>query len=111
METVDFILGHARFSSLSRREKQVLALYDLTAKEQALRLGLSIHTVQTHRKNILKKLNCRSFADAGYQVKSMQRERETEAGQASVFVVCPGCGKFIPFGAGGKNEKQHCYVE
>ena len=50
---------------LSSREREVLQLIaeGLTAKEIAARLFLSIKTIETHRRNIMQKLNMRSTAD------------------------------------------------
>lgn len=44
---------------LTRREKEILSLLDkgLSSQEIASRLSLSIHTIDTHRKNMLQKLN------------------------------------------------------
>ena len=44
---------------LTRREREILTLLDngLTSQEIATTLFLSIHTVDTHRKNMLQKLN------------------------------------------------------
>ena len=44
---------------LSERELEITSLVckGLTSKEIAEQLNLSLHTVETHRKNILKKLN------------------------------------------------------
>lgn len=44
---------------LTRREKEILSLLDqgLSSQEIAGRLSLSIHTIDTHRKNMLQKLN------------------------------------------------------
>lgn len=47
---------------LSNREKEVLRLIgdELTSKEIAFKLGVSISTIETHRKNLFKKLNTKS---------------------------------------------------
>lgn len=44
---------------LTRREKEILSLLDkgLSSQEIASQLSLSIHTIDTHRKNMLQKLN------------------------------------------------------
>lgn len=49
---------------LSARETQILALIaqGLSSKEIADRLNLSIHTINTHRKNITRKTNIRTVA-------------------------------------------------
>lgn len=49
-------------TSLSERENEVIALIagGLTSKAIAEELNISPHTVQTHRKNIMKKLNVNS---------------------------------------------------
>lgn len=50
--------------SLTRREKEVLELIaaELTTSEIAEKLFISVNTVETHRKNILKKLQVRNSA-------------------------------------------------
>jgi DNA-binding NarL/FixJ family response regulator len=50
---------------LSEREKEVLKLVvkGKSAQEMADELFLSIHTVYTHRKNILKKLSCKNATE------------------------------------------------
>jgi two-component system invasion response regulator UvrY len=50
---------------LTKRETEITALLaqGKTNKEVALELHLSPHTVHTHRKNIMRKLNCRSASD------------------------------------------------
>ncbi|MDB6069606.1 MAG: response regulator receiver [Verrucomicrobiales bacterium] len=52
--------------SLSPREREMLALIveGLTAKEIADRLGVSIHTIDTHTRHLFKKLEVRSRAAA-----------------------------------------------
>jgi len=49
---------------LTPREREILELiaYELTASEIASRLYLSIHTIQTHRKNMLAKLRVKNTA-------------------------------------------------
>ena len=50
---------------LTSREREILQLIaeGLTAREIAQRVYLSIKTVETHRRNIMQKLNMRSIAD------------------------------------------------
>jgi len=50
--------------SISRREKEVLELIlqEYTTKQIAHELYLSAHTVITHRKNLLIKLNAKNVA-------------------------------------------------
>ena len=52
--------------SLSPREREMLSLIveGLTAKEIAERLGVSIHTIDTHTRHLFKKLDVRSRAAA-----------------------------------------------
>jgi DNA-binding NarL/FixJ family response regulator len=52
--------------SLSPREREMLSLIveGLTAKEMADRLGVSIHTIDTHTRHLFKKLGVRSRASA-----------------------------------------------
>ena len=54
-----------RFESLGKREREVLALVarGYTSKELSELLFLSEHTVRTHRKNILAKLEITSNAE------------------------------------------------
>jgi DNA-binding NarL/FixJ family response regulator len=53
------------FSLLSSREREVLQLLaeGENTKEIAFKLGVSIKTVETHRQQIMKKLNLRSVAE------------------------------------------------
>lgn len=55
----------AASTSLSSREKEVLQLLTegKNAREVADRLGVSIKTVQTHRRNIMEKLDLHNLAD------------------------------------------------
>lgn len=50
---------------LAPRQVEVVKLIagGKTDKAIAGQLGISIHTAQTHRKNILRKLNCRNTAE------------------------------------------------
>lgn len=50
---------------LSERELEILKMVaeGLSSKEIAEKLHLSYHTINTHRKNILKKLSCKSAAE------------------------------------------------
>lgn len=52
------------YSTISNREKQVLDLIidENTSKEIAHRLFISIETVQSHRRNIMQKLDARNTA-------------------------------------------------
>jgi len=52
--------------SLSPREREMLVMIveGLTAKEIADRLGVSIHTINTHTRHLFKKLDVRSRAAA-----------------------------------------------
>jgi DNA-binding NarL/FixJ family response regulator len=53
------------FSMLGRREQEVLQLVaeGLSSKEIAVKLSISPATVETHRKNIMRKLDLHSVAD------------------------------------------------
>ena len=50
--------------NITHREKEVLELIadELTAKEIAHQLYISTHTVISHRKNLMRKLDARSLA-------------------------------------------------
>ncbi|MBL0745407.1 response regulator transcription factor [Chryseolinea lacunae] len=51
-------------SSFTSKEKEVLSLISigLTTKEIASRLNISHHTVETHRKNLLRKSEAKNSA-------------------------------------------------
>ncbi len=53
------------YDSLTEREKEVLQLlaYAKTSKEIAAQLTLSLHTVETHRTNLMQKLDLHSAAE------------------------------------------------
>jgi DNA-binding NarL/FixJ family response regulator len=53
------------FAVLSAREREVLQLVaeGKSTKETAARLNVSVKTVETHRKQIMDKLNIRSVAE------------------------------------------------
>ncbi len=59
--------------ALTKREKEVLELVaqGLTANEIAEALFVSLDTVETHRKNIIQKMNARNTVNA--VVKAMRR--------------------------------------
>lgn len=63
--------NHARFSTLSGRERDVLQLFALgkSTSEVAEALHISTATAETHRKNIKKKLE----ADNHYQLSTYAR--------------------------------------
>ncbi len=54
-----------QFTKLSKREREILKFLALgkTAAETAAELFISLHTVETHRKNIRQKLGTSSFFD------------------------------------------------
>ena len=56
--------SHTHIPKLTRREKEVLALIveEYTTQEIADKLFISLNTVETHRKNLLHKLNVRNTA-------------------------------------------------
>jgi DNA-binding NarL/FixJ family response regulator len=56
--------GIRRFNILATREREVVQLLaeGMTSKEVATRLHISVKTVETHRRNIMNKLNVRSIA-------------------------------------------------
>ena len=51
--------------NVTSKERQVLALVSmgLTTKEIASRLNLSHHTIETHRKNLLRKYEAKNSAE------------------------------------------------
>jgi len=53
------------YESLSIREKEILRLLagGMTNKDISESLCISINTVETHRKNIMKKLNLHNLSD------------------------------------------------
>ena len=57
--------GHSDLSALSEREREVLRLVaeGLCSREIAERLSISIKTVDTHRANIMEKLNIHNSAE------------------------------------------------
>lgn len=60
-----FIKNNYRiFASLTKREKTIIAMIanGKASKEMADELFISIHTINTHRKNIINKTGCNSFA-------------------------------------------------
>ena len=60
-------------SNLSDREFEIVKLIasGLDSKEIAEKLFLSVHTVNTHRSNILKKTQKASVADLIYDLKNL----------------------------------------
>nr|NQU92003.1 helix-turn-helix transcriptional regulator [Bacteroidota bacterium] len=61
------ITGSPSFNKLSRRQKEIVKLILKGYKSQNIAdlLGLSLHTVQAHRKNIRKKLDVKNLAWQG----------------------------------------------
>jgi len=57
-----------RFSELTKREIDIISLLSkgMTNKEMASELTISIHTVETHRKNLMKKLELKTSAQLIY---------------------------------------------
>lgn len=61
-----YIKKHYRiFAALTRREKEIIRLLanGKSSRDIAEDLFVSVHTVQTHRKNIIRKTGCHSFAE------------------------------------------------
>jgi DNA-binding NarL/FixJ family response regulator len=52
-------------SRITPRQREILKLFaeGKTSKEVAVALGMSIRTVETHRSNILQRLNCHSLSE------------------------------------------------
>lgn len=57
--------NYRRFSMLTAREKEIITLIanGQSTNEIAEKLFISSHTVSTHRKNFIRKIECRSFAE------------------------------------------------
>ncbi len=57
--------NYKQFALLTKQEKIIISkiAQGKPSKEIADELFISVHTVQTHRKNILRKIECNSFAD------------------------------------------------
>src|SRR5690606_30596977 len=61
-----YIRQHYRkFSELTTREKEIIALLanGKSSAEIADMLFISLHTVSTHRRNIIRKIECKTFAE------------------------------------------------
>lgn len=56
--------NYRRFAALTKREKMIIVLLSNGKSSRAIadELFISVHTVQTHRKNIIRKTDCASFA-------------------------------------------------
>ncbi|NGM60284.1 helix-turn-helix transcriptional regulator [Sphingobacterium sp. SGG-5] len=56
--------NYRRFAELTKREKEIITLLanGKSTREIAEQLFISDHTVSTHRKNIIRKIDCKSFA-------------------------------------------------
>lgn len=66
LEQDTYIRSHYRkFALLTNREKEIISLLanGKSTKEVAEQLFLSPHTVSTHRKNLIYKIECHSFAE------------------------------------------------
>ncbi len=57
--------NYRRFAELTAREKEIITLLanGKSSNEIADQLFISAHTVSTHRKNIIRKIECSSFAE------------------------------------------------
>jgi DNA-binding CsgD family transcriptional regulator len=57
--------NYRKFAELTPREKEILTLVvnGKSTQEIAGQLFISVHTVSTHRKNIIGKTDCKSFAE------------------------------------------------
>lgn len=57
--------NYRKFAELTPREKEVITLLasGKSSMEIAELLFISFHTVSTHRKNIIRKIDCKSFAE------------------------------------------------
>lgn len=56
--------NYRHFASLTKREKKIITMTanGKSSKEMAEELFISVHTINTHRKNINRKTDCRTFA-------------------------------------------------
>jgi len=66
LEQDTYIRSHYRkFALLTNREKEIISLLanGQSSKDIAEQLFLSPHTVSTHRKNLIYKIECHSFAE------------------------------------------------
>lgn len=57
--------NYRKFAALTTREKEIITLLanGKSTKDIADQLFISPHTVSTHRKNLINKIECRSFAE------------------------------------------------
>lgn len=57
--------NYRRFAELTTREKEIITLLanGKSSNEIGEQLFISVHTVSTHRKNIVRKIECQSFAE------------------------------------------------
>lgn len=64
----------------TNKEREVLTLvsYGLTTKEIASRLNLSHHTVESHRKNLLKKFQAKNSAELVHKIFVVQPVQESQ---------------------------------
>lgn len=69
-EVINPLQSPQKENLLTHREKQILHLIQkgLLSKEIAYRLGVSIHTIHNHRKNILAKLHANNAIEAIYLI-------------------------------------------
>ncbi|MCT1524355.1 helix-turn-helix transcriptional regulator [Sphingobacterium hotanense] len=61
----DFVKqNYRRYAALTKREKEIIRFIanGASSKEIADSLFVSVHTINTHRKNIIQKLDCKTFA-------------------------------------------------
>jgi hypothetical protein len=99
MEAIEYILRQKRFECLCRREKDILRLWNLSIKEQAAALGLSVLTVKTYRVRVRRKLGLRSIREVGTLIQEFEDTyREYEGAKTKLSFLCPNCGKVIRFG-------------
>lgn len=65
LDDYDFVKqNYRKYASLTKREKEIIRFIanGCSSKEIADHIYISVHTVNTHRKNILNKLESRTFA-------------------------------------------------
>lgn len=99
MAAIDHVLKQKNFDRLSRREREIVKMWQLTGRQQAAQLGLSLYTIQTYRKNIRKKLGVGAFFEIGFLIRDLEDHyRDRESPRIEISFLCPYCGKAVKYG-------------